>query len=753
MYTASSAAPKKKPGRTGSHFQPTPTVHPEPPANFRSIYARRDGQPSLLLLPSLQFVINKPAKHANTIWAPKSHPGKFDPTPICDSLEPLWHFPPALPHLSTRGQRRITQYPLLRTRDQKHHSSPIPRIFLSLLSSVPLCSTIKVIMGSDTDVFHGLPIMGSLQSPGRYSPPGNGHPKQSQQQFPSCTTQAPLPPTVMTDDQARSLSICRTPSIPLSPQRLETFAAGEVPRPSQISLVGEADAAQNGVAGAAPQELALVDQALKQEYLPEDLHQRIQSMWPTRPSESEEYDDAVLQRRASDTIGGPSSFQPAHLSQGDNGYERIGKESRGSINSQIMFQQSYPWNCTPTSATQPPINQSIFYPGHLDVSVDESQADNNPVSYYPRTGNPKRCSDDVDFNLMSTSASFPEYTTSAENVPITSLSPSTSLSFYEAPPAMRQEREDTVPLSDGDNDPEYKDSVWWPEELLGGSPSSIEAPGNKVDEPYAQLIYRAFMSRPNKSMTLQEIYQWFREHTEKAKAEGKGWQNSIRHNLSMNGVCIQKTLASQRKCGEANEESIIRHSPNAIPKRHSTPTSTAPSHSTPRAPTAGNPQSGFSSPTSTPASRAPRATEKATAAAGLAPPQAATTEDAPRGWGPTATRAAAAAVVDSFRTQGCRLVARAAMWPRRIVSAWRSASSMLGRWRWLVGTCTRGILTTWVVEGSVGRWATLLEGMETLRGTATSIIHTRPTTATTRLHHSRLCLGLVTAADWPLRRS
>lgn len=60
----------------------------------------------------------------------------------------------------------------------------------------------------------------------------------------------------------------------------------------------------------------------------------------------------------------------------------------------------------------------------------------------------------------------------------------------------------------------------------------------KVDEPYAQLIHRAFMSRDRHAMTLQEIYQWFRENTEKGKSENKGWQNSIRHNLSMNRVSI-----------------------------------------------------------------------------------------------------------------------------------------------------------------------------------------------------------------------
>lgn len=59
----------------------------------------------------------------------------------------------------------------------------------------------------------------------------------------------------------------------------------------------------------------------------------------------------------------------------------------------------------------------------------------------------------------------------------------------------------------------------------------------KKDEPYAKLIHRAFLSNTRHAMTLQEIYQWFRENTTKGKDESKGWQNSIRYNLTMNQVC------------------------------------------------------------------------------------------------------------------------------------------------------------------------------------------------------------------------
>ena len=64
-----------------------------------------------------------------------------------------------------------------------------------------------------------------------------------------------------------------------------------------------------------------------------------------------------------------------------------------------------------------------------------------------------------------------------------------------------------------------------------------DAEGGVSSEPYAQLIYRALKSAPEHKMVLKEIYEWFEKNTDKATdPSSKGWQNSIRHNLSMNGV-------------------------------------------------------------------------------------------------------------------------------------------------------------------------------------------------------------------------
>jgi Forkhead domain len=86
------------------------------------------------------------------------------------------------------------------------------------------------------------------------------------------------------------------------------------------------------------------------------------------------------------------------------------------------------------------------------------------------------------------------------------------------------------PSDNKDRESEDRD----PLSTIGDEMDGGEDDGN---QPYAQLIYRALLSAPEHKMVLNEIYDWFRNTYERFnKAKGKGWQNSIRHNLSMNGV-------------------------------------------------------------------------------------------------------------------------------------------------------------------------------------------------------------------------
>ena len=60
---------------------------------------------------------------------------------------------------------------------------------------------------------------------------------------------------------------------------------------------------------------------------------------------------------------------------------------------------------------------------------------------------------------------------------------------------------------------------------------------NEKHEPYAKTLYRCLRDAPNHTMVLRDIYEWFKTNTSRGKEpHEKGWQNSIRHNLSMNQV-------------------------------------------------------------------------------------------------------------------------------------------------------------------------------------------------------------------------
>lgn len=72
---------------------------------------------------------------------------------------------------------------------------------------------------------------------------------------------------------------------------------------------------------------------------------------------------------------------------------------------------------------------------------------------------------------------------------------------------------------------------------FAGTPESDESEGGEAargHEPYSKQLRRALLSFAGYEATVQQIYCWFRENT--TRHENGGWQNSIRHNLSMNPV-------------------------------------------------------------------------------------------------------------------------------------------------------------------------------------------------------------------------
>ncbi|KAI1822966.1 hypothetical protein F4861DRAFT_356283 [Xylaria intraflava] len=69
---------------------------------------------------------------------------------------------------------------------------------------------------------------------------------------------------------------------------------------------------------------------------------------------------------------------------------------------------------------------------------------------------------------------------------------------------------------------------------------SIYDDGTKPGHSYAQLIGMAILRAPQKKLTLSQIYKWISDTYKFYNANDAGWQNSIRHNLSLNKAFIKQ---------------------------------------------------------------------------------------------------------------------------------------------------------------------------------------------------------------------
>ncbi|RWA07714.1 hypothetical protein EKO27_g7399 [Xylaria grammica] len=64
--------------------------------------------------------------------------------------------------------------------------------------------------------------------------------------------------------------------------------------------------------------------------------------------------------------------------------------------------------------------------------------------------------------------------------------------------------------------------------------------GMKPGHSYAQLIGMAILRAPRRKLTLSQIYKWISDTYKFYNANDAGWQNSIRHNLSLNKAFIKQ---------------------------------------------------------------------------------------------------------------------------------------------------------------------------------------------------------------------
>lgn len=68
----------------------------------------------------------------------------------------------------------------------------------------------------------------------------------------------------------------------------------------------------------------------------------------------------------------------------------------------------------------------------------------------------------------------------------------------------------------------------------------IHDDGFKPSHSYAQLIGMSILRAPNRRLTLAQIYKWISDNYTFYNASDAGWQNSIRHNLSLNKAFIKQ---------------------------------------------------------------------------------------------------------------------------------------------------------------------------------------------------------------------
>ena len=224
----------------------------------------------------------------------------------------------------------------------------------------------------------------------------------------------------------------------------------------------------------------------------------------------------------------PESFWPAHYASASCSIPKVSSSFHDPPESAMSFQdynlyqtdQDFP-NMEGTFTSSGPGEQAFWNFNSLNGS-NSLMAPNNDSSYVISHNEHHQLHEAVINPRRIRTEAFP--------IPVPNNYDSAGESFRSSSSSRRSSPSIKRKFS-GANNPDVTRSPV----TINGEESDED--GSSNSEPYAQLIYRALKSVAGHAMVLKDLYEWFETNTDKAKdPSSKGWQNSIRHNLSMNGV-------------------------------------------------------------------------------------------------------------------------------------------------------------------------------------------------------------------------